>query len=152
MTTGKYSSGAGDPAESKATSPDLEALRVLATSSTTVTIDSSVILALLSHINELHLDLHNIDEFIENSELEEEGYSPAVWAWNRIVDQFREVPRLSIPIHVAESPVIERIDLAEARIAEVRRLAQGAINRYNHHTMIRARTVVELLDGTPPGL
>lgn len=145
---------ASEPAEGRAplTSTGLDALRDLASSTTTgtVTIDASVMLALLSHINELHLDLHNIDEFIEDAELEEEGYSPAIRAWNRIVDQFRDVPRLSCPIDVVDIPVIERLDLAEARITDVRRLAQGAINRYNHHTMIRAKTVVELLDGARP--
>lgn len=44
--------------------------------------------------------------------------------------------------------MIERLDIAEHRIAEVRGLAQRAINRYNHQTMIKARTVIELLDGT----
>ncbi|MEO3931395.1 hypothetical protein WMO79_01090 [Micrococcaceae bacterium Sec7.4] len=130
---------------------DLEALRAQAADSATgaVTVDAAALLALLSHVDELRTDLHNIDEFIDSSELEEEGYSAAVWAWNNIVTKFREVPRLSgSDIDVVDTPVIERLDTAEGRIAEVRGLAQRAINRYNHHTMIKAKTVIELLDGT----
>lgn len=132
-------------------SVDLEALRAQAADSATgtVTIDSTALLALLSHVNELRTDLHNIDQFIDRSELEEESYSATVWAWNNIVAEFREVPRLSgSDIDVVDTPVIERLDIAEARIAATCGLAQRAINRYNHHTMIKAKTVVELLDGT----
>lgn len=132
-------------------SADLEALRTQAADNAigTVTIDSATLLALLSHVNELRTDLHNIDQFIDCSELEEEGYSATVWAWNNIVAEFRGVPRLSgSDIDVIETPVIERLDIAEERIAEVRGLAQRAINRYNHHTMVKAKTVIELLDGT----
>ncbi|MCB5280309.1 hypothetical protein [Arthrobacter sp. ES1] len=130
---------------------DLEVLRAQAADSATgtVTVDAAALLALLSHVDELRTDLHNIDEFIDSSELEEEGYSATVWAWNNIVGQFREVPRLSgSDIDVVDTPVIERLDTAEDRIAEVRGLAQRAINRYNHQTMIKAKTVIELLDGT----
>ena len=132
-------------------SADLEALRAQAADNATgtVTLDSAVLLALLSHINELRTDLHNIDEFIDSSELEEEGYSATVWAWNNIVAQFREVPRLSgSEIDVVDTPVIERLDTAETRIAEVRGLAQRAINRYNNQTMVKAKQVLGLLDGT----
>ncbi|MFC5099129.1 hypothetical protein [Amycolatopsis plumensis] len=94
-------------------------------------------------------DLRNIDEFIDRSELEEESYSATVWAWNNIVAEFREVPRLSgSDLEVIPAPLIERLDIAERRIAAARGLAQRAINRYNHQTMIKARTVIDLLDGT----
>lgn len=99
--------------------------------------------------DELRTDLRNIDEFIDRSELQEEHYSPAVWAWNSIVAEFREIPRLSgEDLEVIPAPVIERLDIAEHRIEEVRGLALRAVNRYNHQTMIKARTVIELLDGT----
>jgi hypothetical protein len=130
---------------------DLEALRAQAADNTTgtVTVDASALRELLSHINELRTDLHNIDQFIDRSELEEEGYSATVWAWNNIVADFRKVPRLSGgDIDVVDTPVIERLDIAEARIAAARGLARRAINRYNHHTMVKAKTVIELLDGT----
>jgi hypothetical protein len=132
-------------------SADLEALRVRASNHATgtVTVDGATLLELLSHIDELRTDLRNIDQFIDSRELEEEGYSATVWAWNNIVNEFREVPRLSgSDIDVVDIPVIERLDTAEARIAEVRGLAQRAINRYNGQTMIKAKTVIELLDGT----
>jgi hypothetical protein len=132
-------------------SNDLEALRVRASNHATgtVTIDGAVLLELLSHIDELRTDLRNIDQFIDSRELEEEGYSATVWAWNNIVNEFREVPRLTgDDLEVIEAPVIERLDIAEARIAAARGLAQRAINRYNHQTMIKAKQVLELLDGT----
>lgn len=132
-------------------SNDLEALRVRASNHATgtVTIDGAVLLELLSHIDELRTDLRNIDQFIDSRELEEEGYSATVWAWNNIVNEFREVPRLTgDDLEVIEAPVIERLDIAETRIAATRGLAQRAINRYNHQTMIKAKQVLELLDGT----
>lgn len=130
---------------------DLEALRaqVAENATGTVTVDAAALLALLSHVDELRTDLHNIDEFIDSRELEEEGYSATVWAWNNIVDEFRKVPRLSgDDIDVVEAPLIERLDVAETRIAEVRGLAQRAINRFSHQTMIKAKSVIGLLDGT----
>lgn len=130
---------------------DLESLRTRAAENATgtVSIDGAVLLELLSHIDELRTDLRNIDDFIDRSELEEEGYSAAVWAWNNIVAEFRKVPRLSgDDLEVIPAPVIERLDIAERRIAGVRGLAQRAINRFNHQTMIKARTVIDLLDGT----
>ena len=130
---------------------DLEALRTRAAENATgtVAVDAAALLALLSHVDELRTDLHNIDEFIDRSELEDAGNSATVWAWNNIVDEFRQVPRLSgSDIDVVDTPVIERLDTAETRIAEVRGLAQRAINRFSHQTMIKAKTVIGLLDGT----
>ncbi|GAA4035067.1 hypothetical protein GCM10023063_19280 [Arthrobacter methylotrophus] len=132
-------------------SADLASLRARAAENATgaVSVDGALLLELLSHIDELRTDLRNIDEFIDRSELEEESYSATVWAWNNIVAEFREVPRLSgSDLEVIPAPLIERLDIAERRIAAARGLAQRAINRYNHQTMIKARTVIDLLDGT----
>lgn len=133
-------------------STDLEALRLQAEQrpAGTVTIESADLLRLLSHIDELRTDLRNIDEFTQNSELEEESYSPTVWAWNNLLEEFRDVPRLYAgDLEVIQAPVIERLDIAETQIAAVHRLAQHAINRYNDHTMIKAKKVLEILDNAP---
>lgn len=127
---------------------ELEALRSQAAAGT-VTVDGAVLRQLLSHIDELRTDLHNIDKFIDSRELEEEGYSATVWAWNNIVAEFREVPRLSgDDLDVIEAPLMERLDIAERKIAAVRGLAQRAINRHdNSQTTIKAKNVLELLSG-----
>ena len=129
-------------------STDLEALRVRAANDPagTITVDSQALLALLSHIDELRTDLHSIDTFIGRSEREDLGGRGSAWAWNDLLDQFSRVRRLyHYSIDVIQAPVIERMDVAEKQVGAVRALAQNAINYYNHHTMIKAKKVLDLL-------
>lgn len=113
-----------------------------------VPVPAETLLRLLDHIAELRLDLHRIDEFIEDSEKEEEGYSPAISAWNHIVYEFREVPRLySGDLTVIQEPLIDRMDQAESTLGELRHFVRCQINRYNPQTSIKATKIMAILDG-----
>lgn len=113
-----------------------------------VAVPAQTLLRLLNHIDELRLDLSRIDQFIRNSQKEEEGYSPAISAWNELVEEFRDVPRLySGDLTVIREPLIDRMDRAESILGNVEHLARCQVNRYGEQTAIKATKIMAILDG-----
>lgn len=113
-----------------------------------VAVPAQTILRLLDHIDELRLDLSRINEFVEGAEKEEESYSPAISAWNDIVYEFHEVPRLySGDLTIIQEPLIDRMDEAQSKIGKLRHFVQCQINRYNSQTSVKARKIMAILDG-----
>lgn len=111
-----------------------------------VHVPAETLLRLLDHIAELRSDLAAVHRFIDDSEKEEEGYSPAVWAWNQIIEDFRAVPRLYAgDLTVIPEPLIDRLDRSETTVAKVEGLVRRQINGYGNQTMVKAATIRSLL-------
>ena len=92
-----------------------------------VAVPAEALLQLLSHIQELRRDLAAVQTFIRDGELEEEGYSPARWAWNKLLLEFEAETRLDLhDLQIIPDPLIDRLDKAEDKLAEVRRLVRDA--------------------------
>ncbi|MFJ2662509.1 hypothetical protein [Arthrobacter koreensis] len=121
----------------------------LADRSADVAVPAETLLRLLDHIGELRHDLAAIDRFADDMEKEEEGYSPTVWAWNQILADLKNVPRLRDgDLEDITDPLIDRVERAETTIQNLTEFVLRQISRYKtDRTSIQATKILSILEG-----